>query len=147
MANEFSVAAHWSGPFEEAALQKWAEDLRTGLSASHINLGLVFIAPRFFKQAKQILEILRVHARIPLLAGCSSQSLIVGAEEIEENAGLILGLYALPGADLKALHFTQEQVEEANGPGYWQMRLESIPNKTTAGLLLLTPFTWTVKVG
>jgi len=98
VANIFSVAAHWSASFDETELQKWAEDLRKRLTATQVSLGLVFMAPRYFKQARQILEILRVHARIPLLAGCSSQSLIVGAEEVEENAGLTLGLYSLPGA-------------------------------------------------
>jgi small ligand-binding sensory domain FIST len=140
VASEFSVAAHWSNPFEEAALQKWAEDLRSQLSASHVTLGLVFMAPCYFKQAKQILEILRVHARIPLLAGCSSQSLIVGAEEVEENAGLTLSLYALPGADLKAFHFTQEQVEEANGPGYWQIETGLSPEQTNGWLAFIDPF-------
>ena len=98
MASELAVAAHWSSPFEEAALQQWAEQLRKRLPAPHISLGLVFMAPRYFKHARQILEILRVHARIPILAGCSSQSLIVEAEEIEDHAGLTVGVYALPGA-------------------------------------------------
>jgi small ligand-binding sensory domain FIST len=138
--NEFAVAAHWSNPFEEAAFQKWAEELRERLKLPQISLGLVFMAPRYFKQAKQILEILRVHARIPLLVGCSSPSLIVGAEEVEENAGLTLGLYALPGADLKAFHFTQEQVEEANGPGYWRMETGIDADQTGGWLIFIDPF-------
>ena len=117
MGNEYSTAAHWPGDYDEAGLQKWAEDLRAQLTAPRVSLGLVFMSPRFFPRAKQVLEILRVHARIPLLAGCSSQSLIVGDHEVEKNAGLSLALYALPGAELKAIHFTQGQVEEANGPG------------------------------
>ena len=121
MQNEFSVSAHWRGGFDETALQHWAEGLRAKLHAPQVSLGLVFISPRFFPYTKQLLEIFQVHARIPLLAGCSGQSLIVGDEEVEENAGISLALYALPGADLKAFHFTQEQVEEANGPGYWRL--------------------------
>jgi small ligand-binding sensory domain FIST len=140
VVTEFSVAAHWSGPFEEAALQQWAEQLRGRIKLPQISLGLVFIAPPYFKQAKQILEILRVHARIPLLAGCSSPSLIVGAEEIEENAGLTLGLYTLPGADLKAFHFTQEQVEEASGPAYWHMETGIDPQATNGWLIFIDPF-------
>src|SRR5262245_32043119 len=124
MNNEFSIAAHWPGDFDEAGLQRWAEGLRSQLNAPQVDLGLVFMSPKFFQHAKPILEILRVHAKVPLLAGCSSQGLIVGQEELEENAGITLGLYALPGADLKAFHFTQEQVEEANGPGYWRLETE-----------------------
>ena len=140
MGNEFSTAGHWSGDFEEAGLQKWAEQLRAQLRAPQVSLGLVFMSPRFFPRAKQVLEILRVHARIPLLAGCSSPSLIVGEHEVEENAGLSLGLYALPGADFKAFHFTQEQVEEANGPGYWQLETGLAPSQTNGWLVFLDPF-------
>jgi small ligand-binding sensory domain FIST len=138
--NEYSTAAHWSGTFDEAGIQRWAEDLRSQLSAPQVSLGLVFMSPRFFSHAKQVLEILRVHARIPLLAGCSSQGLIVGAQELEEKAGLTLGLYALPAADLKAFHFVQEQVEEANGPGYWPMETGVEPGQTNGWLAFIDPF-------
>jgi len=110
------------------------------LTAPRVSLGLVFMAPKFFPHAKQLLEILRVHAQIPLLAGCSSQGLIVGEEEVEENAGLTLGLYGLPGADLRAFHFTQEQVEEANGPGYWRLETGLEPEQTNGWLAFIDPF-------
>src|ERR1700679_279490 len=113
MQNEYSVAAHWPGDFDEAALQRWAENLRGQLKAPRVALGLVFMSPRFFPHAGQVLEILRVHAQIPLLAGCSSGGVIAGAEEVEENAGLALALYALPGAELKAFRFNQHDVEAA----------------------------------
>src|SRR5690349_14183741 len=102
---EHSIAAHWDGGFDEAGLREWAEKLRAQLRAPEISLGLVFMTPRFFPNANQVLEILRVHARIPLLAGCSSSSLIAGSEEIEENAGIALALYSLPGAQLHASYF------------------------------------------
>ena len=75
MSNEYSIAAHWAGGFDEKGLQGWAENLRWQLKAPKVSLGLVFMSPRFFEHAKQVLEILRVHAQIPLLAGCSSQAL------------------------------------------------------------------------
>jgi len=140
VGNEYSTAAHWPGGFDEAGLQKWAEHLRSQLHARQVSLGLVFMAPRFFPHARQVLEILRVHARIPLLAGCSSPSLIVGAQEVEEHAGLSLGLYSLPGAQLTALHFSQEQVEEANGPGYWRLEMGLEPGQTNGWLAFLDPF-------
>jgi small ligand-binding sensory domain FIST len=140
VGNEYSTAAHWSGDFEEAGLQEWAENLRRQLAAPQVSLGLVFMSPRFFTRAKQVLEILRVHARIPLLAGCSSQSLIVGEHEVEQNAGLTVGLYALPGADLQAVHFTQEQVEEADAPGYWRLETGVEPGQTNGWLAFIDPF-------
>jgi small ligand-binding sensory domain FIST len=140
VGNKNSVAAHWAGEFDEAGLQKWAEQLRGELQAPQVSLGLVFMAPRFFPHAQQVLEILQVHSRIPLLAGCSSQGLIFGAEEVEDNAGLSVGLYALPGADLKAIHFTQEQVEEASGAGYWRQKTGLGPSKTNGWLVFIDPF-------
>jgi len=140
VGNEYSTAAHWPGDFEEAGLQRWAESLRGQLAAPQVSLGLVFMSPRFFPRAKQVLEILRVHARIPLLAGCSSQSLIVGEHEVEQNAGLSLGLYALPGAELKGVYFKQDQVEEANGPGYWRLETGVEPDHTHGWLSFIDPF-------
>jgi small ligand-binding sensory domain FIST len=138
--NKHSIAGHWPGDFDEAGLQRWAEELRGQVSAPRISLGLVFMAPRFFPQAKQILEILRVHARIPLLAGCSSQGVIVGGQEVEENAGLSLGLYALPEADLRGFYFAQEQVTAAADPAYWPRETGIEPGQTNGWLVFADPF-------
>lgn len=140
MNNAFSIAAHWAGGFDENGLQQWAEDLRRQLNAPHISLGLVFMTPRFFPHAKQVLEILRVHARIPLLAGCSSNSLIAGGEEIEDHAGLVLALYTLPGAQLKGFYFTQEQVEAAGDRGYWPGETGVAPEQNHGWLTFADPF-------
>lgn len=140
MSSEFSIAAHWQGGFDESGLQQWAESLRQQLHAPQISLGLVFMTPKFFPHAKQVLETLRVHARVPLLAGCSSSSLIAGGNEFEEDAGLVLALYDLPGAQLQGFHFYQEQVEEANGPGYWPMETGIAPEQTNGWLTFADPF-------
>ena len=140
MSSEFAIAAHWQDDFDEAGLQGWAEDLRSHLTGATVSLGLVFMSPRFFPHAKHILEIVRVHAQVPLLAGCSSQGLIAGGNELEDQPGLSLGLYHLPSAELKAFHFTQEQVEEANGPGYWRMETGIEPGNTNGWLAFVDPF-------
>jgi small ligand-binding sensory domain FIST len=140
MQSAHAVAAHWQGDFHEAGLRTWAEGLRSQLRAAKVSLGLVFMAPRFFSRAKEVLEVLRVHGQIPLLVGCSSGGLIAGDEELEDNPGLVLALYSLPGAVLKAFHFTQEQVEEANGPGYWHLETEIGPEQTNGWLVFADPF-------
>ena len=140
MNSEYSIAAHWPAGFDESGLQRWAEDLRGQLRAPQVSLGLVFMSPKFFPHAQPVLETLRVHSQIPLLAGCSSNSLIVGGKEIEENAGLALALYALPGAQLRGFHFVQEQVEEANGPGYWPLETDVAPEQTNGWLAFADPF-------
>jgi small ligand-binding sensory domain FIST len=138
--NEFSIAAHWPGGFDEAGLRQWAENLRAQLLAPQVSLGLVFMSPKFFPFARPALEILRVHARIPLLAGCSSAGLITGAQEIEDATGFVLALYSLPGAELTGFRFTQEQVEEANGHGYWHLETGVEPARTNGWLVFIDPF-------
>lgn len=98
------------------------------------------MSPKYFQHAKQVLDILRVHAQIPLLAGCSSQGLIVEQREVEEGAGITLGLYALPGSTLKAVHFTQEQVEEASEAGYWRLETGVETDQTNGWLAFIDPF-------
>ena len=140
MNTEFSAAADWSKDFDEEGLQQWAEDLRRQLNSPEVSLGLVFMSPAFFPHAKQVLEIIRVHAQVPLLAGCSSQSLVVGDRELEGSAGLVLALYSMPGAELKGVHFTQTQVEEASGLGYWQVETGVAADKSNGWLTFIDPF-------
>ncbi len=142
MQNEHSVAAHWAGGFDERGLQEWATRLRAQITAPKISLGLVFLTPQFFPHAAEVLELLRVHARIPLLVGCSSQSLIAGDREIEDDteAGLALGLYSLPGAKLTPFRFTQAHLDEATGPGYWHQKTGTRPDDTNGWLVFADPF-------
>jgi len=140
MNTRFSVAAHWPDGFNETELRQWAENLRAQLLSPQVSLGLVFMSPKFFPYARPTLEILRVHARIPLLAGCSSTGLIAGPNEIESASGFVLALYSLPGAELKGFRFTQKQVEEANGAAYWHLETGVEPKRTNGWLVFIDPF-------
>ena len=140
MNSEFSAAAYWQGEFDEDGLRAWAEKLRAQLGERPVSLGLVFMSPNFFPHAQATLEILRVHARIPLLAGCSSTALIAGSKEIENATGIVLALYSLPGADLKGFHFTQTQVEEAGDATYWPLETGVDPKRTNGWLTFIDPF-------
>lgn len=114
-----AISAYWTGGWDEAALEKWAKSIRARLSAPKVTFGLVFMSPGSNEQAAQAMDILRLNAQIPVLVGCTSASLIAGDKEQEDVTGLVLGLYYLPDADIKTARFTQEQLEESNGPGYW----------------------------
>jgi small ligand-binding sensory domain FIST len=138
--SDFSTAAYWSDGFDDDGLRAWAERLRTQLGDRPVSLGLVFMSPGFFPHAQATLEILRVHARIPLLAGCSSASLVAGSHEIEDAAGIVLALYSLPGAELKGFRFTQAQVEEADGPAYWSLESGVNSKRTNGWLTFIDPF-------
>ena len=136
----FSIAAYWSDGMDEAGLSAWARRLRQRLDAPEVSLGLVFMSPKFFPHAEQVLEILRVHACIPLLAGCSGPSLVANAEEIESAGGLVLSLYYLPKAKLKGIRFTQDQVAAAEGPHYWPVETGVAPADVNGWLTFIDPF-------
>jgi len=140
MQNDYAVSAHWQEKFDEEKMRAWAQELRRQLRAPRVSLGLVFMTPHYFDSAAQILEVLRLHAQIPLLLGCSSSSLIIGAQEIEDQPGLVVSLLALPGAELHGVHFTQEQVEQASGPAYWHSATGLTPDQINGWLVLADPF-------
>lgn len=140
MRTEFGVAARWQGGYDEDGLESWAAETRSMLGDRRVSLGIVFLTPRMFSHAAQVLEILRVHAQIPLLVGASSTSLIAGGEETESCDGIALGLYALPGADLRGVYFNQARVEAAAEPEHW-VQETGVPAKGTEGwLAFLDPF-------
>lgn len=139
MNTEFSIAAHWPGGFDEDGIRGWVEQARTQLDHP-VSLGLVFMSPDFFPYAAQTLEILRVHGRIPLLAGCSGTGLIVNGEEMENASGIVLGLYSLPGAQLKGFHIAPSQVGEATGGAYWRSATGIDAGGTNAWLVFHDPF-------
>src|SRR5580692_7304895 len=125
---------------DEEGLADWARRLRARLRAEQVSLGLVFMSPKFFPHAQQVLEILRVHAQIPLLAGCSSSGVIAGAEEIENAGGLVLSLYSLPGASLKVVRVNQAQVDAAEDKNSWHAETGLAPEQVNVWLAFLDPF-------
>lgn len=140
MTNRHAVAAHFAGTWDEARVQRWAESVRTRLDAPSVTLGLIFMTPDFFDVAEEVLEVVRLHARVPVLAGCSSQSLIVNGEELEEQPGLALQLFHLPDARIRAVHFAEEQVQDTGGPEDWPA-LTGVPAAETKGWLIFAdPF-------
>jgi small ligand-binding sensory domain FIST len=140
MSEEHSIAAYWSDGMNEDGLADWARRLRARLPAKEVSLGLVFMSPKFFPHAAQVLEILRLNAQIPLLAGCSGGGLIANAEEIESASGLVLALYSLPGATLKAVRLNQDQVEAVEGKTFWPGETGVAPEKVNAWLAFIDAF-------
>jgi small ligand-binding sensory domain FIST len=140
VSEETSITAYWSDGMNEAGLADWARRLRARLPAKTVSLGLIFLSPKFFPHAEQVLEILRLHAQIPLLVGCSGGGLVANSEEIEGAGGLVLALYSLPGANLKGIRFTQEQVDSAAGEDYWPVETGVAKSKVNGWLAFANPF-------
>lgn len=138
--NDHAVSGFWTSPFDDANLRAWTERLRKQLRASRVSLGLVFMTPHYFQDAAQILEVLRVHAEIPLLIGCSSNSLVIGAREVEDSRGLVVALFSFPNTELKPVHFTAAQIEQGDDAGYWQREMGVAPESINGWLAFADPF-------
>ena len=140
MQKDYAVSGLWQRDFDDGAMQDWAVELRQQLLAPKVSLALVFMTPKFFPVAAQILELIRVHGQAPLLAGCSSTGLISGGREWEEKPGVAVTLLSLPGADLRAFYFKQPQVEEAGNPAYWRLKTGWAPDRFHGWLVFADPF-------
>lgn len=139
MTASFSIAEHLEGPFEDAVLEKWANGLREQL-IGEVSLGIVFMGPPFFDHAEQVLEIIRINARVPLLLGCSSHGLIANEHEIEIGSGLVLSLFHLPGAKLKAMHLTAEEIASTQSAEAVRAKTGISRRENNGWLLLADPF-------
>lgn len=140
MPQNYAISALWDQDFDENKLETWAEQLRTQLIDEKVSLGLIFLTPPLFEHAKKILEIIRVHARVPLLMGCTSHSVISNGKEIEQRGGMALSLFHLPGADLHAIALSADQVNDLEGDNSLSKLTGSNQNEINGWLLFADPF-------
>src|SRR5439155_23864141 len=76
-----------------------------------------------------------------LLVGCSGQGVIGAGKEIEGESALALLAFSLPGAELTAVHLTQEDLELCHAPQDWHRLTGVAPEGASAWLLFADPFT------
>ncbi len=135
----YAVAAHWEGAISEPELEVWASDLRAKLRGD-VTFGLLFTSPSVSEAASTIVEIIRIRAEIPLLAGCSGSGFIANEREFETQSGFALALYHLPGADLNAFHFPSREINGVQNGDFWRTRTETIGSRSNGWLLFADPF-------
>jgi len=88
---------------------QWAENLRDALPAARCSSASFSCRRIVFAYAKQTRKCLRVHARIPLLAGCSSH--VAGLRQTRIEGGvreLVLALLPRCRRELKVFVHTQQ---------------------------------------
>ncbi|HEY8967105.1 MAG TPA: FIST N-terminal domain-containing protein [Candidatus Methylacidiphilales bacterium] len=100
-----------SGPYDEDAVRRVAKEAREELGGEP-TLGLVFVTPDYIPDIADFLEVVRLHARIPVLVGASGHSLLGVGEEMEGGSGFSLLLLRLPGTVAKAFHIPASALKE-----------------------------------
>ncbi len=119
MATGSATVVLLAGTFDEGVLRSRVEQARGRLPGERADLALIFVTPPLIPQIREINELVQVHARASLLAGCSAPGVIGQSEEIEHGAAIAILLLSLPGAHFTPMRFTGADVDEANGPGWW----------------------------
>ena len=137
------MSGWWGGRWEEAAIVQWAEELRHRLGKPAA-LGLLFVTPPWSDRAAALLEILQLHARVPVLVGCTTSAVIAGAQEFEGRGGFTLGLYALPKGAVHAVHVKQTDLETATDPTWWEAHTGVRREQSRGWLAFLDPLTMDV---
>ncbi|MGJ8653704.1 MAG: FIST signal transduction protein [Opitutaceae bacterium] len=110
VATNHSVVQHFHLPFSEAQVESWAKEQRLKHPDSP-TFGLLFCAADALPHAKDILEIVRIYAHVPVMAGCSGGGLIADAHEFENEGGFSVSLYYLPETQAQAVHLPQDLFE------------------------------------
>ncbi|MGB0409703.1 MAG: FIST signal transduction protein [Opitutales bacterium] len=114
LASRHSVVQYFSLPLDDAQFEEWATDQRTKL-AGPATFGLLFCAPDAVPDAREILEILRIYAQVPVMLGCSAGGVIAESREIENEGGFCVALYHLPGTQAHALHLPEATLAGDDG--------------------------------
>jgi small ligand-binding sensory domain FIST len=108
------------GEFRESAVIAAAEGALEECGGQP-TCGFLFLSASWLPQINEVLDLVRLHGRIPLLVGSLGAGLIGRGQEAEGVAGMSLLLLNLPGTKLSPVVISNEQIEESTGPAYWQM--------------------------
>ncbi len=128
-----------SGRFSEEQAREAAIALRQELGQDP-TLGILFASPDYSDNLEDLLEIVRLHGHVPILAGCSGQGLIGTGEEREGQAGFSLLLLAMPGCEVRPFVFNQAMIEEVDSADYWREKSGVKPEDVKAWIVFADPF-------
>ena len=104
------------------------------------DIAILFASYAFAEFFPEMTGEVQLRTKAHLLVGCSGQGVIGAGEEIEGEPAVSLLLLSLPGARFTPYHFTQAQIEESSGPGFWHIETEIEPKDVNAWILLADPF-------
>ena len=126
------------GTFSEERVTEAARSalLEVGGKAS---CAVVFASADYRKHLPDFLELIQVHGHAPIVVGGSGTGLIGTDTEAESASGFSLLLLHLPATSLTPFTFTENDVEEAEGPGFWRTRSKVSPDDVDAWIVLVDP--------
>jgi len=106
-----------------------------------VHLALLFASAEYREEFPDLVARARQLTGARILVGCSGQGVIGAGKEVEGEPALALLAFSLPGAELTAVHLTQEDLESCRTPQDWHRLTGVAPEGTSAWLLFADPFT------
>jgi len=110
-----------------------------------VSVGFVFASTDYYSALPDFLELLQLHAHIPLLAGCSGSGVVGTDHEAENAAGFSLLLLHLPDTKIHSCELTSEQVETAGSAQDWHRLTGVKPDEVDAWIAFCDPFGFPVE--
>jgi small ligand-binding sensory domain FIST len=127
------------GEFRESAVAAAAEEALAECGGQP-SCGFLFVSASWLPQINEVLDLVRLHGRIPLLLGSVGGGLIGRSQEAEGVDGMSLLLVSLPQSKLTPILISSEQIEESTGPAYWQMETGLGPDDVDSWIVLANPY-------
>jgi small ligand-binding sensory domain FIST len=104
------------------------------------DLLFVFAHPQYLPHLDELVPQVARNISAAHVLGCTGASVIGLDQEIEGEPAITALAAQLPGVAVQTFHITEEEVEEATGPGYWHFQLEVEPADEPQLILLSDPF-------
>ena len=133
-----AAARIFAGGYSEKTVIAIAESLRDELG-SNASLGFVYFTREWRPYLEDTLELIRLHARVPRLVGCSGWGVIANRTEIEREPSLGLTLMSLPTDSFCVVEISEAQIEESTGPEYWYAATGLTADAVTSWIALVNP--------
>lgn len=126
------------GTYSEKAVIDLAESLRLEIG-TNASLGFLYLTQEWYPNLEDTLELIRLHAHVPQLVGCSAWGVIGCRREIEHQPSLSLTLLSLPSDSFSVVEISEAQIEEATGSKFWHTVTDVDANAATAWVVLANP--------
>jgi len=133
-----AAARIFAGSYSEKTVIDIAESLREELG-SNASLGLVYFTREWRPYLEDTLELIRLHAHVPRLVGCSGWGVIGNRTEIEREPSLSLTLMSLPTDSFFVVEISEAQIEASTGPEYWHAATGLAADAVTSWVALVNP--------
>jgi small ligand-binding sensory domain FIST len=126
----------------ENALEDLVERLPMLSDGTHIDLALLFASDWYEDEYDELMQGLKSRLGDAIILGCSGQGVIGPGEEVETYPAIALQVFSLPGAMLRPVVLSPEDIASPTMANTWAERLERLtPEQVNAWLFFVDPFT------